>query len=70
LVSVEDEVPYRDGMVGEARADLAPVLLDQDGHRHHQSAAGVVEYAAGGLDHKRPLRRPVLEVVRLGQGPA
>jgi hypothetical protein len=26
LVSVEDEVPYRDGVVGEARADLAPVL--------------------------------------------
>ncbi len=47
LVSVEDEVPYRDGMLGEARADLAPVLLDQDGHGHHQSAAGVVEYAAG-----------------------
>ena len=30
LVGVEDEVPYRDGMLGEACADLAPVLLDQD----------------------------------------
>ena len=67
LVGVEDEVPYRDGVLGEARADLAPVLLDQDGHRHHQGAAGVVEYAAGGLDDERPPRRPVLEVVRLGQ---
>ena len=66
LVGVEDEVPDRDGMVGEARADLAPVLLDQDRHGHHQSAAGVVEYAAGGLDDERPPRRPVLEVVRLG----
>ena len=67
LVSLEDEVPYRNGMVSEARADLAPVLLDQDGHGHHQSAAGVVEHAPGGLDHERPPRRPVLEVVRLGQ---
>ncbi|MBQ0905268.1 hypothetical protein [Micromonospora sp. U21] len=33
LVSVQDEVPHRDGMVGEARADLAPVLLDKDGHQ-------------------------------------
>jgi hypothetical protein len=35
---------------GPGRADLAPVLLDQDSHGHHQSAAGGVEYAAGGLD--------------------
>jgi hypothetical protein len=67
LVSVEDEVPNRDGMFGEARADLAPVLLDQDSHGHHQSAAGVVEYAACGLDDELPPRRPVLEVVGLGQ---
>jgi len=64
---VEDEVPYRDGMAGEARADLAPVLLDQDGHGHHQGAAGVVEDAAGSLDDEWPPRRPVLEVVRRGQ---
>jgi hypothetical protein len=29
LVSVEDEVPYRDGMFGEARADLPPVLTER-----------------------------------------
>jgi hypothetical protein len=51
-------------MLGEVRADLAPVLLYQDSHGHHQGAAGVVEYAAGGLDDQRPPRRPVLEVVR------
>jgi hypothetical protein len=67
LVSVEDEVLYRNGMLGKARADLSPVLLDQHSHRHHQGAAGVVEYAAGGLDDERPPRRPVLEVVRHGQ---
>ena len=60
-------MPHRDRVVGEARADLAPVLLDQDGHGHHQGAAGVVEYAAGGLDDERPPRRPVLEIVRLWQ---
>lgn len=65
--SVEDEVPYRDVMLGEAPADLAPVLLHQHSHGHHQSAAGVVEYVAGGLDHERSPRRPVLEVVRPGQ---
>jgi hypothetical protein len=54
-------------MFGEARADLAPVLLDQDSHGHHQRAAGVVEYAAGGLDDERPPWRPVLKVVRPGQ---
>ena len=32
LVGVEDEVPYRDGMVGEARADLAPVLTFVSGY--------------------------------------
>jgi hypothetical protein len=67
LVGVEDEVPDRDGMLGEARADLAPVLLDQDGHGDHQSAAGVVEYAAGGLDDELPPWRPVLKVVGFGQ---
>jgi hypothetical protein len=67
LVSVEDEVPDRDGVVGQAGADFAPVLLDQDRHGHHQGAAGVVEYPAGGLDDELPPRRPVLEVVRLGQ---
>ena len=30
-VSVKDEVPYRDGMACKTGADLAPVLLDQDG---------------------------------------
>jgi hypothetical protein len=64
LVSVEDEVPYRNGMLGETRADLAPVLLDQDSHGHHQSAARVVEYVAGGVDYELPPRRPVLEVIR------
>jgi hypothetical protein len=54
-------------MLGEARADLAPVLLDQDSHGHHQSATGVVEDAAGGVDDELPPRRPVLEIVRLGQ---
>lgn len=67
LVGVEDEVPYRNRMPGQAGADLAPVLLDQDRHGDHQSAAGVVQDVAGGLDHERPPRRPVLEVVRLGQ---
>ena len=67
LVGVQHEVPHRDAVLGEARADLAPVLLDQDGHRHHQGAAGVVEDPAGGLDDERPPRRPVLEVVRLRQ---
>lgn len=67
LVGMEDEVPDWNGMLGKARADLAPVLLDQDGHGHHQGAAGVVEYAAGGLDHERPPRRPVLEIARPGQ---
>ena len=31
LVSVEDEVPDRNGVLSEASADLAPVLLDQVG---------------------------------------
>jgi hypothetical protein len=57
LVGVEDEVPDRNGMPVEARADLAPVLLDQDGHGDHQGAAGVVEHAAGGFDDER--RTPV-----------
>ena len=39
VVSAEDEVPYRDGVLGEARADLAPVLLDENSHGHHQGAA-------------------------------
>jgi hypothetical protein len=26
-----------EGMLGEARADLAPLLLDHDRHGHHQS---------------------------------
>jgi hypothetical protein len=26
----------------------------QDGHGHHQGAAGVVEYAPGGLDDQLP----------------
>jgi hypothetical protein len=67
LVGVQDEVSDRDGVVGEALVDLAPVLLDQDGHGDHESAADVVEYAVGGLDDEGPPRRPVLEVVRLGQ---
>ncbi|MGC0327530.1 hypothetical protein RKD23_000520 [Streptomyces sp. SAI-170] len=67
LVGVEDEVPYRDAVFGEARADLPPVLLDQDGHGHHQGATGVVEHVARGLHHERPPRRPVLEVTRPGQ---
>lgn len=49
---MEDEVPDRNGVLGKARADLAPVLLDQDRHGHHQGAAGVVEDASGGLDHE------------------
>ena len=53
--------------MGKPGSDLAPVLLDQDSHGHNQSAAGVVEYAAGGLDYEWPPRRPVLEVVRRGQ---
>jgi len=61
LVGVKDEVPDRDGMLGQASADLARVLLDQDSHGHHQSATGVVEYAPGGLDDELPPRRPVLE---------
>ncbi len=67
MVSVKDEVPYRDGMLGEARADLAPVLLHEHRHGYHQSAPDVGEYVSGGLDHERPPRRPVLEVVRPGQ---
>ena len=67
LVGMEDEMPYRDGVVGESGADLALILLDQDSHGHHQSAAGVIEYAASGLNNERPPRRPMLEVVGLGQ---
>jgi hypothetical protein len=52
--SAVDDVPYRDGVVGETGADLAPVPLDQDGHGHHQGAAGAVEYAPGGLDDQLP----------------
>ncbi|MFE9694912.1 hypothetical protein [Micromonospora sp. NPDC005806] len=47
---MENEVPYRDAVVGEARADLAPVLLHWDSHGHDQGAACVVEHAAGGLE--------------------
>jgi hypothetical protein len=70
LVSVQDEVPDRDGLLSKARADLTPVLLDQDRHGHHQSAAGVVEHAAGGLDDELPPRRPVLEVCPSRAAPA
>ena len=52
-------------MACKAGADLAPVLLDQDGHGHDQGAAGVLEYAAGGFDDQRTPRRPMLEVVRV-----
>ena len=54
-------------MFGEARADLAPVLLHQHSHGYHQRAADVVEYMTSGLDHKRSPRRPVLEIVGAGQ---
>ena len=54
-------------MLGEARADLAPVLLDQDNHGDHKGAAGVLKYSVGGLDDKATPGRQVLEVVRQGQ---
>ncbi|HEX7824050.1 MAG TPA: zinc-binding dehydrogenase [Mycobacterium sp.] len=34
---------YRDGMLVLGGTDLAPVLLDEHSHRHHQSATGVAE---------------------------
>ena len=67
LVGMEDEVPDWNGMLSKAGGDLAPVLLDQDSHGHHQSAAGVVENTSGGLDDERPPWRPVLKVIRSGQ---
>ena len=67
LACVEDKMPDRNPMSGKARADLTPVRLDQNSHRHHQSAADVVEYVSGGLDNEGTPRRPVLEVVRHGQ---
>jgi hypothetical protein len=54
-------------MLGEAGAYLVPVLLDQDSHRDHELAAGVVEDAGGGFDDERSPWRPVLKVVGLGQ---
>jgi len=48
LVGAEDEVPYWNGVLGETGADLAPLLLDQDGHGHHQGvAAGGSRVRAG-----------------------
>lgn len=67
LIGMEDEVPDGNGVLGKARADLVPVLLDQERHGYHQGSAGVVEDASGGLDYEWPPRRPMLEVVGIGQ---
>jgi hypothetical protein len=58
LVGMEDEVADRNRMVGETRADLASIVLDQDGHGHHPGAAGVVELI---VDTTRPLHRCIDE---------
>jgi len=64
---VKAEMPDEDGILSEAETNFAPVLLHEHSHGHHQSAAGVVEDASGGLDDERPPRRPVLEVACPGQ---
>jgi len=56
LVSVEDEVPDRDAVLGEPCTHLAPVVLNQNGHGHDERAAGEAEDVAGRPDHERAPR--------------
>lgn len=64
LVGVEHEMLDRYAVFGEAIADLPPVALDQDSHRHDERASGVLEHAPSGFDNERSPWLPVLEVVR------